>query len=160
MNLKHGAWYPFLIKVGIDPSGATRRMALAKKYLLKSGLLKVDDYYKSEILSVIDAGVKKIAENHAELHGLEREGLWKSLSNQKPAVIMVAGVPTQPLFGFSLEELLKRASRYLPRYIEKGDVLAAETLEMRASILNGWSEAILRVAQLCSEKAKDIRKII
>jgi hypothetical protein len=42
LYLKHGDWYSYLVKIGIDHSGATRRIALAKKYLQKSGLLSSD----------------------------------------------------------------------------------------------------------------------
>jgi hypothetical protein len=34
MNIEHGAWYAFLIKAGIYPSTATRRMKIASLFLV------------------------------------------------------------------------------------------------------------------------------
>jgi hypothetical protein len=157
--LKHGYWYSYLGRIGIDHSGATRRMALAEKYLQKSGLLSSvsSDMEQLDEFSAIEAGIKLISANRAELHGLEKEDLWNAIKNCKP-IIRVAGIPTQSLFGFSLSRLSNKISNSLSRRLGKSNWLeAVETLEMESNILNGWAEAMLELAQQCSARAKEIR---
>ena len=72
-HLKQGLWYAYLVKIGIDPSGATRRMALAKKYLERSGLLSGSEINSSDKPIAIDEGIKLITVNHAELHDFGKQ---------------------------------------------------------------------------------------
>jgi hypothetical protein len=155
--LKHGYWYSYLVRVGIDHSGATRRMALAEKYLQKSGLLS-SDMEGPDVLSAIDAGIKLIRANRAELHGLEKEDLWNTIKNCKPSIRVIAGIPTQSLFGFSLSRLSTKITKSLSRRLRKNNrIEVTETLEAEANILNGWAKVMVELAQQCSTRAQEIR---
>ena len=157
-HLKHGLWYTYLVKIGIDPSGATRRMALAKKYLERSGLLSGSEIKPSDKLIAIYEGIKLITINHADLHDLEKEDLWNSVKNCKPLIRTVGGVHTQSIFGFSLSRLSKRISDSLSRRLRKNNYIeTAETLETEANLLNGWAEAMQQLAQQCITRAQEIR---
>jgi hypothetical protein len=41
-SLRHGAWYPFLYKAGLEPSTATRRMAMANQFI---GFVKTGEFH-------------------------------------------------------------------------------------------------------------------
>jgi hypothetical protein len=155
-SLKHCNWYPFLKKVGIDPSGATRRMRLATEYLSRSGIISKSEMTPPDI-PAIDVGMKRLAENRAELHDLDKADLWSS-RQAKPDIRMIGGVPTQSLFGFSLSRLSKKISNSLSMRVRKSQrIEKAETLETEANILNGWVDRMLELARQCFAMAQEIR---
>ncbi len=134
IQLNHGSWYPYLLKVGIDPSGVSRRMKLTEKYLIRCGIKEPGERVT---IGNIREGELRLESNPAETHDLEKEDLWSNNSKRNDTAAPGS------IFGFSLARYWSKIDARIHKRLNSQERQEAiETLEMWADQLRSRAEQL------------------
>ena len=136
LNVSHGGWYPYLLRIGIDPSGATRRMKLARQYIelqeIKAERVRVEEHH---ILKAIEA----VNINPAQLHGLEKVDIWSTRDIWPNSDKGTGSGVGSTILGVSLAKVLRTVDHTINQYslawTPEQLAEAKDTLEMWVSRL-------------------------
>lgn len=132
LNRKHNSWYPYLIKIGIDPSTATRRINLAGEFMLRDGIPKDNIFLAFQRISQYP--------NRALTHGLGNLDIWGNKPEPSPV--------SNTIFGVSLNRILDKIDevidehRYHCGWTSRDWTEAKEQLEVWAGHLISRAEKI------------------
>ena len=123
-HLRHAHWYPYLAKVGIDPSSATRRIRLAVEFIVRDGIaqdrnnvLQKKRSSKYDLLcapQTMKIAFKRITEdsNRALTHGLGNLDIWGNKPEPSPV--------NNTIFGISLNRFLDTIDKVIDEHRHNG----------------------------------------
>ena len=152
IHLKHGNWYPYLLKVGIDPSGVSRRMKLTLKYLTRCGIKEPGERVT---IGDIQEGELRLESNPAEMHGLEKEDLWSDNSKRNDTAA------PDSIFGFSLARYWPKIDALIHKRLNPQKRREAiETLEMWADQLRSRAQQLRERTEKLHHSRRTVKKAI
>lgn len=150
-HLRHTHWYPYLAKIGIDPSSATRRMQLAVEFMVRDGIFKDKDRLKqgkrigryTALPWEIEVAFQRIYQdpNRALTHGLDKFDIWSNKPEPSPV--------SSTIFGISLNRFLDTVDKVIDEHRHDGWTPrdwteAKEQLEV-------WAEQLITRAEEIAE---------
>jgi len=154
MHLRHAHWYPYLAKVGIDPSSATRRIQLAVEFIVRDGIVQDrNNVLQKKRLSKYDLlaspetmknAFERITEdpNRALTHGLDKFDIWGNKPEPSPV--------SSTIFGISLNRFLDTIDKVIDEHIYHDGWTSRDWTEAKEQ-LEVWAGQLISRAKEIAE---------